>query len=129
VRSVGALLAGFVLVVVLSIATDAVLHATGIFPKLGVLMSDGLFLLATAYRSVYGVAGSYLTARLAPSRPMEHAIVGGVVGTVIATIGAVVTWNQPQLGPHWYPVALVVFALPGAWLGAKLYLSRKDKWS
>jgi hypothetical protein len=129
-RSFGAVLGGFVAVVILSVATDAVLHAAGVFPALGVLMSDGLFLLATAYRTIYGIFGSYLTARLAPNRPMAHALAGGAAGTVIATIGAIVTWNQPQLGPHWYPVILIVLAIPSAWVGAKLYMSGgRDTWS
>ena len=41
-RSVGALFAGFVAVVILSIGTDVALHAAGIFPPLGKPMSDGL---------------------------------------------------------------------------------------
>jgi hypothetical protein len=56
-----------------------VLHATGVFPPFGQPMADALFLLATAYRIVYGVAGCYLTARLAPDRPMRHALALGVV--------------------------------------------------
>jgi len=122
-RSIGALLAGFLAVVMLSIGTDAVSHAMGIFPPLGQPMSDALFLLATAYRVVYGVAGSYVTARLAPDRPMEHALVGGAVGLVLSIVGAVATWNRvPSLGPHWYPLVLVATALPCAWLGGKLRL-------
>jgi hypothetical protein len=73
--SLGALLTGFVVVVVLSLGTDVALHASGAFPPWGQPMSDGLFLLATAYRAVFAIAGSYLTARLAPSRPMGHALV------------------------------------------------------
>ncbi len=122
-RSVGALLAGFLAVVILSIGTDALLHAMGIFPPLGQPMSDALFLLATAYRIVYGVAGSYITARLAPDRPMQHALVGGAVGLVLSIVGAVATWNRvPSLGPHWYPLVLVATALPCAWLGGQLRL-------
>ncbi len=122
-RSIGALLAGFLAVVILSIGTDGVFHAMGIFPPLGQPMSDALFLLATAYRIVYGVAGSYITARLAPDRPMQHALVGGAVGLVLSIVGAVATWNHvPSLGPHWYPLALVATALPCAWLGGKLRL-------
>jgi hypothetical protein len=119
-RSIGALFAGFVAVVILSIGTDMVLHATGVFPPPGRTMSDALFLLATAYRTVYGIAGSYLTARLAPRRPMLHALVGGGIGTAIATLGAILTWNQPEFGPHWYPLALVVLGMPTAWVGGKL---------
>jgi hypothetical protein len=119
-RSIGAVFAGFVVVVVLSLGTDAVLHATGVFPGWGEPMSDALFLLATAYRTLYAVAGSYLTARLAPHRPMKHALAGGVVGLVLSTLGAVATWDRgPEFGPHWYPLALVVTAMPCAWAGGR----------
>jgi hypothetical protein len=124
-RSLWALAAGFVVVVVLSLGTDVALHATGVFPPWGQPMGDGLFALATAYRTVYGIVGSYLTARLAPNRPMAHAMVGAAVGMVVATAGAVATWNAgPAFGPHWYPLALIATALPCAWVGARLYLKQ-----
>jgi hypothetical protein len=82
-------------------------------------MSDGLFVLATAYRVIYTIGGSYITARLAPNRPMLHAIVLGAIGLVMCLVGAVATWNA-DLGPAWYSVALVVTALPCAWIGGKL---------
>ena len=106
-RSIGALLAGFVAVVVLSLGTDLALHAAGIFPPLDQRMS------------VYAVVGGYVTARLAPDRPMGHALVGGLIGVGLSTLGAVLTWNR-ALGPHWYPLALIVTALPTAWVGGKL---------
>ena|SRR5205807_7721933 len=55
-KSMGALLTGFLAVIILSLGTDIVLHATGVFPPLGQPMVDALFLLATAYRTVYGGA-------------------------------------------------------------------------
>jgi len=119
-RSIAALLAGFLFVVVLSLGTDGILHAIGLFPPLGQRMSDLLFLLATAYRTVFGIAGSYITARLAPHSPMQHALAGGIVGLFLSTLGAVATWNRPDLGPHWYPLALVATAIPCAWAGGKL---------
>src|SRR5882672_11609314 len=82
-RRIGAVLAGLVAIFVLSIATDVALHATGVFPPWEVRMSDALFLLALSYRIVYGVAGCYLTARLAPDRPMLHALALGAVGVVL----------------------------------------------
>jgi hypothetical protein len=52
---------------------------------------------------------------------MQHALVGGVVGLVVSTVGAVVTWNKgPVFGPHWYPLALIVLAMPTAWAGGRL---------
>jgi hypothetical protein len=126
-RSIGAILAGFVAVVIVTILTDIVLHATHVFPPWGQSMTgfDAPLLLATAYRTVYGIVGSYITARLAPNRPMLHAMIGGIIGLVISIVGAAVTWGRgPAFGPHWYPVALVVLALPTAWAGGKLYVSR-----
>ena len=76
-RSLGALFAGFLVVVVLSLGTDAALHAAGVFPPWGEPMADVLFLLATAYRTLYAVVGTYVTAWLAPHRPMAHALAGG----------------------------------------------------
>jgi hypothetical protein len=116
-------LAGLIAGVVLSLGTDELLHVAGIFPSLGEHFNDRLLLIATAHRTVYNVAGSYIAARLAPYRPMLHALVGGAIGLVLATAGAVATWtNEAKFGPHWYPVALIVLAMPCAWLGGWIEL-------
>lgn len=120
-RSIGALLAGFVAVVILSLGTDIVLHAAGVFPPWGQPVASTPLLLATAYRSIFGVAGGYITARLAPDRPMRHALAGGVVGLVLSVVGAVSTWDRgPAFGPHWYPLALIAIVMPCAWAGGRL---------
>jgi len=119
-QSVWAIFAGFVLVVGLTLVTDAWLHKRGVFPPLGEYTPDKPLLLATGYWVVFGILGSYPTARLAPYRPMKHALIGGGIGMVLATLGAVATWNR-NLGPHWYPVALVLLALPQSWVGGKWY--------
>jgi hypothetical protein len=122
-RSVGAVAAGALVGIILSIGTDTLLRAAGTFPALGQPMSNSLFLIATAYRTIYGIAGAYITARLAPARPMFHALVLGSLGLIASTVGAVVTWNSvPSLGPHWYPLALIALAIPPAWLGGQLRL-------
>jgi hypothetical protein len=124
-QSIGAVLAGMVVGIALTLGTDELLHVAGIFPPWGQSMTgyDGALLLATAYRVVYSIAGSYVIARLAPNRPMLHALVGGVIGLIVSVVGAVATWNGgPAFGPHWYPIALVVTALPCAWMGGKLRL-------
>ena len=118
-RRIGAVLAGFLAIVVLSSAVDAALHAAGIFPPLGQSMSDGLFALATGYRIAISIGGCALAARLAPDRPMAHAMALGVVGVIASTVGAVATWNMP-IGPHWYPLLLVAVSIPCAYAGGKL---------
>jgi hypothetical protein len=122
-RSIVAVVVGILAGVIPTLITDVVLHATGVFPPLGERMSDGPLVLATAYRVLYGILGSYVIARLAPARPMLHALIGGLIGVVVSGIGAVVTWNHvPSLGPHWYPIALIITALPCAWVGGRLRL-------
>lgn len=118
-KSIGAVFAGMLTIVVLSTATDAVLEKLGIFPS----PEKGLFIpwmlaLALVYRSVYAVAGGFITAMLAPNRPMQHAIILGSIGVVISIIGVFIAWD---MSPHWYPIALVLTALPCTWLGGRLY--------
>jgi hypothetical protein len=120
-RSIGAIVAGLLVIFVLSLGTDVVLHATGVFPPWFQPMAGPLFVLALAYRCVYAVLGCYITARLAPNRPMKHAIILGVIGVFLSLIGLISTWNAgPEFGPKWYPLALVVSSLPCAWVGGKL---------
>src|SRR5262245_61032292 len=119
-RSVGAVAAGFFAVAVGSTLVDVVLHATGVYPPWGQPIGNGLSLLATAYRVIITIAGGYLTARLAPNRPLAHAVVLGILGIAVATAATAATWNlQPPPGPHWYPLALVATALPCTWLGGR----------
>ena len=124
-RSAAALLAGFVAVFVLSLATDQVMHMLGIYPPWGQPMREpGLNLLALIYRCVYAVIGSYIAARLAPRAPMGHALALGAIGLVIS-LAAAITVIPMDLGPAWFPIALAVTTLPCAWLGGVLYRVRR----
>jgi xanthosine utilization system XapX-like protein len=120
-RSAVAFAAGILVGVVLSLGTDQILHVLKIYPPWGQTMSNGLFLLATGYRVVYNIIGSYIAARLAPDRPMWHAMVLGVLGLLVGTAGAVATWNtQPPLGPHWYALLVAAISIPCAWIGGMI---------
>ena len=125
-KSVWAVVAGALFGIVVTTVVDVILHVVHIYPPLGEPMNGSLAILATAYRIPIGVAGAYLTASLAPSKPMKHAMILGVIGGLAALIGAIVTWNK-DLGPRWYAIGLVVLALPQCWLGAKLFESRGTK--
>jgi hypothetical protein len=120
-RSAWAVFAGFLVVVVLSLGTDQVLHVLEVYPPWGEPMRDSrLNLLALAYRILYGIVGSYVTARLAPRNPMRHAMLGGLIGFVLSGAGAIATIPM-DLGPAWYPIAIWLTALPCAWLGGLLH--------
>ena len=129
-RTVGALVAGLVVGLVLTLGTDAILHAMKVFPPYGQPASNGPLAFATAYRFIYGAIGSYVAARLAPNRPMWHAMVLGVLGLIVSVIGAAATWHrEAEFGPHWYPVALIILALPAAWIGGRIYTAGHRDWS
>ena len=125
-RSVWAIFAGFLVVIVLSLGTDEVLHLLGVYPPWNQRMSDGLFVWATLYRTIYAIFGSYLTARLAPNRPLWHAMVGAAIGMILGTLGTVATWNK-DLGPHWYSLAIVIEGIPCAWIGAKIWQTQSSE--
>jgi hypothetical protein len=90
------------------------------------MYDPGLNLLALAYRIVYAVLGSYIAARFAPRNPMRHALALGIVGLVVSLAGAIGTITMADLGPNWYPIALVLTALPCAWLGGALHRGTPD---
>jgi hypothetical protein len=116
-RSIAAVVAGIVLVVALSVGTDLMLQHSVLPAMNTAATSPPLLGLALAYRTLFGVLGGYVTARLAPSRPMTHAMVLGILGTLAAIGGVVAMW---QFGNHWYPIALAALALPQTLLGARL---------
>jgi hypothetical protein len=120
-RSGSAVLVGLVFVVVLTTATDVLMHATAVFPPFGQATAGSLFLLALAYRTLYGVAGGYITARLALQNPIKHAVVLGFIGFLLGTAGTLATWGRgPEFGPKWYAIAVIVIAVPSSWMGGKL---------
>jgi peptidoglycan/LPS O-acetylase OafA/YrhL len=120
--SAGAVAAGFLVTTVASTAADAVMHAAGIFPSSPRTMSDPLFALASAYRALFTVAGGYVTARLAPDRPMRHAWILAGIGFVagLAGVAAYYVIGGAELGPAWYAISIPIEAIPCVWLGARL---------
>jgi hypothetical protein len=114
-------LAGFVVVAILDTSIDVILHATGVYPPWFQPMRASLWLLAIAYRTVDGITGGYVVARLAPDRPVAHALVLGFIGLVLSAGAVVGTWNKgPEFGPKWYPLTLVAIALPCSLVGGLL---------
>lgn len=118
VKSIVAIVVGFLTVAVLSIATDISLEQAGVFPPLG----EGLFItwmlcLALFYRSMFTIVGGYVTATLAPHSPMKHVYVLGVIGTLSGVAGIFVGWNLSQ---HWYPIAIAATGFILVWIGGKI---------
>ena len=124
--SAWAVITGLLVTVGVTTLVDVFLHVVGVYPSMNQPLSDPLALFATAYRIVISVGAAWLTARLAPDRPLRHAMVLGYLGTVLGLVGVVATWNR-GLGPRWYPIALAALAIPQCWVGGKLYELRSAK--
>ena len=122
-KSIWAVIAGVLVIIVVTTLVDIAMHTIGVFPPMDQPIDDALALLATSYRIVITIGGAFLTARLAPDKPMKHAIILGIVGTVLGVVGVVATWNR-GLGPRWYPIALAVLAITQCWVGGRLYVMR-----
>src|SRR5688500_2473726 len=95
-RSIGAILAGFVFIGVLSFGADALLRQAmpGFFTADGYAGSTAVLLLIMSYVAIFAIAGCYLTARLAPNRPMWHALVLGLLGLFFNIGGTIVMWES-----------------------------------
>jgi MFS family permease len=102
---------------------DIILQKTGIM-KTEPFDENPVWLIAiiVAYRTIFNTLGCYLTARLAPRKPMKHAIILGIIVFVLTIVGMIVMWHLP---PHWYPISLAVLTLPAAWLGGKMAIKKQ----
>ena len=125
-KSIWAVAAGVLFIVIVTTLVDIALHMADVFPPANQPLTDPLALLATAYRAVITIFGAVLTAKLAPAKPMKHALILGVVGTILGIAGVLAT-RDLGLGPKWYPIALAVLAIPQCWAGGWLYLNTAAK--
>ena len=119
-KSIGAVLAGLIFIVVASYVVDTILEITGIFtPPSAGFHTTWMVVTATLYRTIISIVGCFIAAFLAPSRPMLHALVLGFIGLAASTAAAVVVIPM-DLSPAWYPIVLAAEAVPCAWVGGML---------
>lgn len=118
-RSVWAVVAGFLFIMVLSLGTDAIMNT--MWPKFfnanGGTSNVVILCLTIVYVGVFAVVGSYITARLAPSQPMKHALILGVTGLAFTVAATTRLWNTE---PAWYNILNVLLVMPYAWFGGRL---------
>jgi hypothetical protein len=126
-KSIWAIVAGFLVIIVLSLGTDEILHLLGIYPPWNEPMWDPkLNALALGYRLIFDILGSYVTAKLAPRAPLKHALIGGFIGLVLS-LGGVIAAMKGNMGPLWYPVALALSSPITAWIGGMLFVSNANR--
>lgn len=121
-RSFLSVFAGLVFVIAAVTLIDLSLLWAGVLPPADQPMGDSLAFLAMSYRIVIGIAGAWLTAWLAPSRPMTQALVLGCIVAALSLTDLVASFGD-GLQPNWYPISLTLLAIPRSWVGARLFES------
>jgi hypothetical protein len=118
-RSIWAVVAGFLFTAALSIGTDAIMRAIApsLFHANGSTSNVIILVLSTLYVGVFAVVGCYITARLAPSHPLRHALILGGIALAISLMLLSRTW---PMAPAWYTIINLVVVMPYAWLGGRL---------
>ena len=119
-RSVLAIVAGFVTVAVLSIGADAAMHGLGVFPADPARMSDGLFGLATLYRTVFTGLGGALTGLLSARTDQRDVRILAGIGFLAGLAGVAAWFATPGLGPLWYAAAIPVTGAIATLVGGHL---------
>ncbi len=121
IRSPAAIFAGIAVNVVLSLALDGIFQGLGVLPAAGQPMSDYLHLLPFSYRVGIALFGFYVTARLAPSRPLLHALTLAAIAFALTLASTVAAWSKlGAVEPQWLQLAMLTLLFPMAWLGLRL---------
>jgi hypothetical protein len=118
-RSILVVVGAFLLVGALIVGTTTAV--TGAAPQYfgegGSTRHAGVLLLMQLYVFVYATLGCWLAARLAPSKPMRHAMVVGWLGLAYNVVGTYFAWG---LYPAWSNVLGLLLVMPAAYLGGLL---------
>ncbi|TGG91699.1 hypothetical protein E4656_14990 [Natronospirillum operosum] len=117
-RSIGAVVGGLLVTAIPATLIDILLESTGVFPPPDQgLHVTWMIVVALFYRTLFMVAGAYLTALIARQKPMLHCLILGTIGMLITLIGMSVMIDR---APLWFPVTLMLLIYPSVWLGGVL---------
>ena len=122
-RSIVAVVAGFLLTVVLAFGAQFVLMT--LFHREPVNDSDReptmLFMLLLTTNAAAAVGG-YLADWVAIRRPLAHALVLGVLGLLGSVLLTITYWSNE---PAWYHVSALALVLPATGLGGWMYARQR----
>ena len=123
VRSVLAVVVGFVVIGALAFGTGTLVASMwhGAHGADGTPVTTAARVAQLLYVGVFAVFGCWLAGRLAPSRPMAHALAVGVLGLILNVASA---WAMKDGHPAWYLAAGVLTTMLWAWIGGRLAEAR-----
>jgi len=122
-KSIGVILLAFISIALLSIVTDFLLESIGMLPdpKKG-LFDTWAIILVLVYRGIYTIFAGFIIAKLAPSKPILHAIILGAVGIIITILAT----NDPSFAdkaPLWFGYTMAAITIPCLWVGVNIQLN------
>ena len=122
-RNILAVLAGFVVWTVLWLASNSVLSIAlpDMFNEDGSTDSAGMLAAFLVISIVCSFIAGYLCVMLARERPMQYAVILGVVLFAVGLVVQIIFWD---VMPIWYHLLFLVMLIPGTLLGAKIRLSK-----
>lgn len=123
-KSTGAIVAGFVVTVSLAMAADEMVlrFVTDARDAFGRVTDVRILIVMLTYTGLSAIGGSYATGRLAPSRPLRHAMILGAIALALTVVATFMFWDS---GPAWYHVIAVGMVLPSAWIGGAMAERRR----
>ena len=119
VRSIVAVVVGFLVIGALAFGTGKLVQTTwpAQVDAAGVPTTALMMIVQLLYVGVYATFGCWLAGRLAPGRPMRHALVVGVLGLALNIPSALALRDT---APAWYLAAGVLTTMLWAWLGGRI---------
>lgn len=126
-RSIAAVLGGFVLTAVLILITDGLMGMLlpSLFPTPTAgqpyELTTGGVILNFSYAFLYAIAGGYFMAWIARRQIKKHLY--WLLGLMVV-FGVISAFMYLGILPWWYEPVVVVVGVAGFTLGARLYLSR-----
>lgn len=118
-RVAAAVLAGYVGIAFLIVATDWILGFTIPELRTALEMPTYYFVAVLATDAIYSMVGGYLGAAIARTAARNATIGLIAVGELISVVSTVFVWYRV---PHWYSFALLILYPPLVWMGSQLRL-------
>ncbi len=118
-RVAAAVLAGYVGIAFLIVATDWILGFTIPELRTAIEMPAYYFVAVLATDAIYSMAGGYLSAAIARTGARNATIGLMALGELISVFSTVLVWYRV---PHWYSFALLILYPLLVWMGSQLRL-------
>ena len=119
-RSVAAILSGFVFIAMLATVPGIMLRQLA--PDTGGTRALVVFVFVTGLAAAITTGAGFLTARLAPTAPLLHVMILGIVVLLLNIGVAVLSWDS---APLWYHAATFILVLPCVWVGMRMHENRR----